>query len=286
MTMMTICELAMNLGLPITDIATVDGMNCLELLMAPPVDEPVDEPVDNTTEPIRRVRRLQDDTTDNTTDNTTENVTEEVTSTIQIVVLPNIDPRANPGVSTDELLSMDTVTLMELVEEALGSEHDVVSVTTPVTYPILPVEVATGHEYSATADTNSITIKGIETDNTGVVCYILYQGNQDAQISDVASGMYHGQPAEAHGCKVVDAAVDAADTVTLNGLNDGTTYQLAYTVRSVDHRIYAQTSDVMYVDNGITTDTIVIPSTDEEEEFSFLTTFGFLSFLLLIVFNA
>jgi len=274
-----ICSLAMELGLPITDIATVDGLNCMMYLMAPPVDE---EPTGNDS---NSTRRLQTTTDTNDTNGTNEtNQTTDKTTTIEVVILPNIDPRANPGVSTDDILALDTVSLKELVEEALGSDYDVSGVTAPVTYPILPVEVQDNHGYTASADTDSITIKGLLTDNTGVVCWILYQGDDDALTSDVAQGMYHGKEAVDHGCQEVDATVDGDDTVTIGGLSDATDYVLAYTVRSADHRVYAQTSDVYYED--ITTQTIVIPTGDEEEEFSFLTTFGFLSFLLLIVFNA
>jgi hypothetical protein len=70
----------------------------------------------------------------------------------------------------------------------------------------------------------------------------------------------------------------------MSGLQDATKYVFAYYVRGYDHRIYAPVTEVEH--ESVMTDTIVPIETDVEEEFGFLTTFGFLSFILLLIFNA
>jgi len=227
---MFICELAMHLGIPVTDIATTDGLNCMMLLSQPPVDEPVD----NETNSTRRRLQAVDENDTNETDNTTTDP-DDIITTVSIVVLPVIDPRANPGVTTDDLLSLDSVTLLETLQDAVGDEYDLSGAPAPVSYPILAVGVVDDHGYTASSDTDSITIKGLLTNNTGVVCWILYQGEDDAQIADVATGTYHQQEVD-HGCQEVDNTVDNEDTITIDGLSDATQYVLAYTVRSADHR--------------------------------------------------
>jgi len=169
---MYICDLAMHLGIPITDIATVDGLNCMMLLTMPPVEEePVEEVPEETT------RRLQAATDDDTEEETEEEADpDDIITPVSIVVLPNIDPRANPGVTTDDLLAMDAVTLLETLDDANGDEWDISGVTAPVTYPILAVGLEDDHHYTASSDTESVTIHGILTNATGVVCWILYQG--------------------------------------------------------------------------------------------------------------
>jgi len=269
----------MNLGIPIDSITTTDGVNCLSYL-----DTNNNDTSTGTSNSTNSTRRVLADTTNTTNSTNTTNTTNTTISetTINIVILPNIDPNAAPGVTTDDILAMDEVDLKDMIQTALGTDYTVDDVTSPVVFPITLGNI--DHAYTTSSTENSITISGIQTDNSGVVCYIVYQGAKDATVADVQAGTYDGKAAISHGCKAVDNVVSSDDSVTINGLSDNTQYEVAYTVRSIDDREYAQTTDVNYVE--VTTKSVSVPTGGEEEEFSFLTTFGFLSFLLLIVFNA
>jgi len=281
-----VCLLASGLSISYTDIADSNGGNCLDMIVKlEEIEVEVIEDVDEETEPITddEVRRLQDTEEEEEEEEESEE-TLDVYTTQGIIVLANTDPSSNPGYTTDELLSMDSVALKTLLTEIYGTEYTVSAVTTPTAFIVNNPTIEVN--YTSSATTNSITLSGLKVDYDGIVCWSIYQGSEQPGVSvdDVNMGMVGESQAVDHGCQSVYAVetVDETNTVTISGLQDATEYTIAHYVRSDDHRQYAETSSVMSVLTS--TQAIPVPVTDDEEESQFIMIFGFLSFILLLFF--
>jgi len=92
-----------------------------------------------------------------------------------------------------------------------------------------------------------------------------------------------GEPVTDYDCQ--NALTNSTNTISIDSLNDATSYNFAYQVRSYDDRPYAETTTPATL--AVTTQAISTGnSTNTEEESQYIIIFGLLSFILLLIINA
>jgi hypothetical protein len=272
-----ICTVAEMYAIPYEDVTNIDGESCAEYIdwfddewILTEGDDSESESSSELGSSSDDVRLLQETDSDSMSSSSSE--FSDVETVLGILLLP-------PTRSWVPEYDDDASTFWDLLEDEIDSSYVITSITKMDNLAIDEVDSVTYSDPSSTTD--SITISAVEILNSdsesvsGSFCYALWQG---AGLSATMNSVKYGTDSVYSGCQYIEA--DGSYTTTFDGLTADTDYTLAFYATSIDTREFSAATEVTSVE--VRTEAEV---DEEEEEYGFISSVGFVALLVALFFN-